>query len=162
MIKKKNPFERCFSSPTQHLCTHAEGFRVASFRLVTPGRRRDRGMRHASSDDRSPFRYVSGTFGFAFSFHCPFAFCSTCGKNPQLWKNPKSWEAALETRTHPNAPPQLAHLDPPFVVASESKKLQVQSGRRRRRSTTRIHGWTYSRYFGTRLLYIHRQFLGIG
>jgi hypothetical protein len=73
MMKKKNPFERCFSSPTQRLCTHAEGFRVGRFRLVTPGRRRDRGMRHASSDDRSPFRYVSGTFGFAFSFHFPFA-----------------------------------------------------------------------------------------
>jgi hypothetical protein len=85
--------------------------------------------------------------------------CSTCGKNTQLWKNPKSWEAALETRTHPNARHQPAHLDPPFVVASESKKLQVQSGRK---STTRIHARTYSRYFGTRLSYIHRQFLGTG
>ncbi len=109
---------------------------------------------------------LSGTclehLGLRFLFISLLRCCSTCGKNPQLWKNPKSWEAALETRTHPNAPPQLARLDPPFVVASESKKLQVQSGRRRRRSTTRIHGWTYSRYFGTRLLYIHRQFLGIG
>jgi hypothetical protein len=64
-----------------NICVHTEKVPVGRFRLVTPGRRRDRGMRHASSDDRSPFKYVSGTFGFAFSLHSLLRCCSTCGKN---------------------------------------------------------------------------------
>lgn len=134
MMKKKNPFERCFSSCTQHLCTRAEGFR-----LVTLGRRRDRGMRHACSDDRSPFKYVSGTFGFPFSLHFPFALLFN------MWQESASLEESKElgscagnSHTSQRGSPTRS----PGPTLCGCQRIQEATRPVRTRSTTRIYGWT--------------------
>jgi hypothetical protein len=161
-MKKKNPFERCFSSPTQHLCTHTEGFRVGTFRLVTHQVDGESGMRHACSDDRSPFKYVSGTFGFAFSFHFPFALLfNMWQESAYLEESKELGSCAGNSHTSQRGSPTRSP-GPTLCGCQRVQKATSPVGKKTKNKHNENLWVDLLRCFGTRLLYIHHQFLGIG